>query len=512
LSKVKIGLKLDIRSCIVFRWNFVYLVLLLALDSFSQQINISGVITDSATNTPIAGAIVHLFQNKMETISDPNGRYSFLGSITASKSPILHPTTQDLPKVHLNSRCISISVKEKQDAIITYFTVLGQLISTNKISLLPFENKIQLENKNPGLTILSIKLQNESFYFKVPAINKSANNIRLYSKNIREKITTSASISNITFLDTLYVSATNYYPVRMEITNSEKKSLNIICKKQISSKQMRFIPSKGVNFKRGKSYLPKGIHTVLLTYNFFIDTTEVTIADYYSLIKTTDSISIDDQNKPVTGVSWYDAILYCNARSKRDGYDTVYVYDSLKFGNYSICIDVIGLQTNYVRNGYRLPTEAEWEFACRGGTTTDYYWFRNYSSYPSTTKDSNEVDAHAWWEGNSNIFNSTDYGKHIVATKSPNPFGLFDMAGNVYEWCNDWVSLYDTIPGVFLIDPKGPDEPISNQSPYNGKVSRSGGWDRGSEPLTSCGRAYSVPYEYYHHAGLRCVRVENASN
>ena len=106
--------------------------------------------------------------------------------------------------------------------------------------------------------------------------------------------------------------------------------------------------------------------------------------------------------------------------------DTVYTYTGV--------IDPRRLMINYTKNGYRLPTEAEYEYANRAGTTTDYYWGRNYP--PTTTADTLAIDSNAVWYYNSP--NSTQ----PVASKKPNAWGLYDMSGNLWEWCNDWYGSY----------------------------------------------------------------------
>jgi formylglycine-generating enzyme required for sulfatase activity len=140
-----------------------------------------------------------------------------------------------------------------------------------------------------------------------------------------------------------------------------------------------------------------------------MDTVEVTQADYKKLMGTNPSFFSSDTTRPVEQVSWFDAVRYCNARSKDDGLDTVY---NTSTG-----------EADLSRNGYRLPTEAQWEYACRAGTTAPFPF------------DSVAINDYAWSQ-----LNSTE--TMPVAQKKKNAFGLFDMCGNVLEWCNDWYGNY----------------------------------------------------------------------
>lgn len=219
------------------------------------------------------------------------------------------------------------------------------------------------------------------------------------------------------------------------------------------------------------------VHTVSFTYNFFMDTTEVTQKDYETLLGVNPS-NWQGDNLPVEQCNWYDAVLYCNARSKRDGRDTVYSYSSI-LGTPGNGCTLSGLVIDLSKKGYRLPTEAEWEYVCRAGTTTDYYW------------GGGTIGDYAWYDSNSG-------GKtHDVATKLPNSYKLYDMSGNVWEWCNDWygADYYSSSPGT---DPTGP-------ASGSDRVDRGGSWFIMESHLRSAIRARDGPVNGSYDYGFRCV-------
>jgi len=162
-------------------------------------------------------------------------------------------------------------------------------------------------------------------------------------------------------------------------------------------------------------------------------------------------------------VSWGDAVLYCNARSKRDSLDSVYTYTSVS-GTPGDGSELNGVFIDTSKKGYRLPTDAEWEYACRAGTTTEFYWGND----TTTTGD------YTWYWSNS------DSVTHNVATKIPNVTGLYDMAGNVWEWCNDFYSAtyYTISPST---NPGGP-------STGTTRVVRGGGRYNGPTGMKSANR------------------------
>lgn len=204
----------------------------------------------------------------------------------------------------------------------------------------------------------------------------------------------------------------------------------------IASQYMKKIPAKNNPYTRGDDSSfndnEKPAHTVILTHDFYMDSTEVTQEEYINLLGVSPAFFRDDK-KPVEKCTWFDAAAYCNARSKLYGLDTVYSYTNL-LGQLGVECEMIGLQIHYERNGFRIPTEAEWEFACRAGSTTPFYWGDTIN------------DDYAWYMGNSS------WETHQVAQKKPNAFGLYDMLGNVWEWCGD---LYEEYSEGSHINPKG---------------------------------------------------------
>jgi formylglycine-generating enzyme required for sulfatase activity len=205
----------------------------------------------------------------------------------------------------------------------------------------------------------------------------------------------------------------------------------------------------GGTFQMGKLYLADPVHTVTLS-TFKIGNTFVTQREYVRVMGINPSHFTGDSTLPVENATWFDAALYCNKRSVMEHKDTVYAFSAITGTPGNGATALSDLVIDQTKNGYRLPTEAEFEYACRAGTSTDYYWGGSYP--PLTYEDTLAVDCNAVWS------HSSTGQTRPVGTKQPNPWGLYDIVGELWQWHNDWDGAYTSAAQT---DPVGPDSGFS---------------------------------------------------
>lgn len=253
------------------------------------------------------------------------------------------------------------------------------------------------------------------------------------------------------------------------ISQPQVKPVSILQKSSLpeeftNSIGMEFVLIKAGSFMMGSpdsegSDYEHPIHKVTITKNFYMGRYQVTQEQYEKVMGTTTS-EFKGRRNPVENVSWEDVFRFCQRLTE------------------------IERKSGKLKEGrYRLPTEAQWEYCCRAGSTGKYC-FGN---------DEQELWDYAWYNLNS------DGKTHPVGEKQPNAWGLYDMHGNVWEWCSDWHGEY---PKGDVTDPMGPDN-------GKGKVSRGGSRRYSPNHLRSAFRfGYDPSYGcYLTTGGFRCART-----
>lgn len=224
------------------------------------------------------------------------------------------------------------------------------------------------------------------------------------------------------------------------------------------------------------------VHTVQITRPFYIARYEVTFEEYDRFCDDTGKPRVDDRGwgrgkQPVIHVDWYDAVEYCNWLSEKKALETCYSGKGKQ------------VECDFSAKGYRLPTEAEWEYAALGGQNMQDFLYAG----------SDNPDKVAWYADNSND------RLHPVGEKQPNALGLYDMSGNIFEWCWDWYAAdyYASSPPS---DPLGPPPPDSSKPWDFNRARRSGSKSEAAENIRVSSRSFDNP-DYPGGNGFRLVQT-----
>ncbi len=305
----------------------------------------------------------------------------------------------------------------------------------------------------------------------------------LYLDGTRQGTVSTGATANLTDL------STGSHSLEMRYTDGETETKSVTVQKDrtaaaaftykpaaVSTAPDGFVLVKAGTFTMGSPSSEAGRasdekqHTVRISKDFYISKYEVTQDEYRSVMGSNPSDSrrgIGDNN-PVNEVSWYDTVEYCNKRSRQEGLTPAYTIN----GN--------TVTWNKNANGYRLPTEAEWEYAARGGHQAG-----SHNIYAG----SDNIDKVAWyWE-------NAGQKPHPVGGKQANELGIYDMSGNVYEWCWDW---YGDYPSGSVTDPTGP-------SSAKTRVMRGGSWTGGDFYCHAARRSRDWPDNSEEFYGFRLV-------
>jgi len=325
--------------------------------------------------------------------------------------------------------------------------------------------ELQTNSDNLNVMVFESELLPKSKYLKTPLPLPQYNVARNKRVTIPNVIEYARSSKSLIFMAVNSETDPSFKTVAfsLKITKDIKRPVKIIDLGNGVKLEMQHIPSGTFMMGSSSKAVDGPQHQVKISKGFYIGKYELTIAQWRAIMGTGAgslvSYNDSDGTLPAYNIAWNDI---CNT------------------GGFLEKLN----QKNLGK--FRLPTEAEWEYSCRGGTTADNYW------------GSMSIDYYCWYSGNSKTTAATPFYAHPVGNKSPNSFGLYDMNGNVEEWCSDWYGPYTS---TLATDPPGP-------ATGTARVIRGGSWYGGSDKCSSTARYYEGPSEWFTYRGFRVVMEE----